>query len=553
MLTSHFVVIGDLQSPVSCHKECLLMIRLEDNIRDFLAEHLEMLEEGLRLVRKEFRLPNPGGAGGRIDIVAQDRLGHFVVIEIKRSDQAARQALNEVHKYTALFRLKQGLDSSSVRVMVVSTDWHELLLPLAEYAEVSPYSIQGIRIETDSVGIVLSASPLSLDSVIGGELIPLISSCQAAYLFDSKQARDAFTEAIAPSVDEAGIKDYFLLACDYRGGSNLVVYPYCLYFCFSSPLRDGGMSAAKALLEKGEWADDLDNPDENFLCAIRSPEECRQDDYEIGFPEKLTRIAIEWDIVMTRRFGVFAPDRSLHSDEELIKMAQAQTGGSDLYFNRVSSPQFASSWSFMREQVAPVFNGYPRWETIVQKAFDEIERSTPQATVSVSAYGPANLLISLYALSLEKTVAWLPQFCLVVYDANSKIVRVILGLLVWDGNPMNMQFDSVVKLLFGGLMEWSIANQFNATCEVESEALVAHNLREVVAEWIFSVDGERGPCELSDAKDALQRASPDQWKYRSIHDFASCHEVYLKSLEFTIDQFAASLRESISSAAKGKV
>jgi RecB family endonuclease NucS len=77
MLTSHFVVIGDLQSPVSCHKECLLMIRLEDNIRDFLAEHLEMLEEGLRLVRKEFRLPNPGGAGGRIDIVAQDRLGHF--------------------------------------------------------------------------------------------------------------------------------------------------------------------------------------------------------------------------------------------------------------------------------------------------------------------------------------------------------------------------------------------------------------------------------------------------------------------------------------------
>lgn len=54
MLTSHFVVIGDLQSPVSCHKECLLMIRLEDNIRDFLAEHLEMLEEGLRLSGKNF-------------------------------------------------------------------------------------------------------------------------------------------------------------------------------------------------------------------------------------------------------------------------------------------------------------------------------------------------------------------------------------------------------------------------------------------------------------------------------------------------------------------
>ncbi len=529
------------------------MIRLEDNIRDFLAEHLEMLEEGLRLVRKEFRLPNPGGAGGRIDIVAQDRLGHFVVIEIKRSDQAARQALNEVHKYTALFRLKQGLNASSVRVMVVSTYWHELLLPLAEYAEVSPYSVQGIRIETDSAGIVLSASPVSLDSVILVEALPLISSCQAVYLFDSKQARDSFTEAIAPSVDEAGIKNYFLLACDYRGGSNLVVYPYCLYFCFSSPLRDGGKSAAKALLEKGEWADDLDNPDENFLCAIQPPEECRQDDYEIGYPEKLTRIAIEWDIAMTRRLGIFDPGRSLHSDDDLIKMAQARTGGSDLYFNRVSSPQFATSWSFVREQVAPVFIGYPRWESIVHKVFDEIERSTPQASVSVAAYGPANLLISMYALSLEKTVAWFPQFCLVVDDANGKVVRMILGLLVWDGSPLGMPFDSVVKLLFGGLIEWGMANQFNATSEVESEALDAHNLREVVAEWTFSTDGERGPCELSVVNDALQRSSPDEWRYRSILDFASCHEVYLKDLESTLDQFAPGLRESISSAAKGKV
>lgn len=140
-----------------------------------------------------------------------------------------------------------------------------------------------------------------------------------------------------------------------------------------------------------------------------------------------------------------------------------------------------------------------------------------------------------------------------VDDANAKIVRVILGLLVWDGSPMNMQFDSVVKLLFGGLMEWSIALQFNATCEVESEALATHNLREVVAEWTFSVDGERGPCELSIVNDALQRAFHDQWKYRSIHDFASCHEVYLKSLESTMDQYAAGLRESISSAAKGKL
>src|ERR1700736_66904 len=108
--------------------------QLEDRIRDFLAEHLCLLDPYLELVEKEYRVPNPVGAGGKIDILAKDPFGHFVIIEIKRSNQAARQALNEIHKYTALFRVSQGLDESSIRLLVVFTEWHELLLPLSEFA-----------------------------------------------------------------------------------------------------------------------------------------------------------------------------------------------------------------------------------------------------------------------------------------------------------------------------------------------------------------------------------------------------------------------------------
>ncbi len=194
---------GYLQPRLICGREPLVMIRLEDKIRDHLADHLNILEEGLQLVRKEFRLPNPGGAGGRIDIVARDRLGHFVVIEIKRSDQAARQALNEVHKYTALFRSLQGLDSSSVRIMVVSTECHELLLPLSEYAEKSPYSVQAIRIETNSDGIILNASSVSLSSSSPAEALPLISDCHTAYLFRSIHVRNLFAEAVVARIQAA--------------------------------------------------------------------------------------------------------------------------------------------------------------------------------------------------------------------------------------------------------------------------------------------------------------------------------------------------------------
>lgn len=62
----------------------------EDDIRRYLARHLELLERGLTLLKEEFPLANPAGAGGRIDILARDSFGQFVLIEIKRSDKAAR-------------------------------------------------------------------------------------------------------------------------------------------------------------------------------------------------------------------------------------------------------------------------------------------------------------------------------------------------------------------------------------------------------------------------------------------------------------------------------
>jgi len=39
----------------------------ENKIRDYLAQNLHLIEQGLRLEKKEYRLPNPIGASGVID------------------------------------------------------------------------------------------------------------------------------------------------------------------------------------------------------------------------------------------------------------------------------------------------------------------------------------------------------------------------------------------------------------------------------------------------------------------------------------------------------
>src|SRR5207249_2579649 len=83
--------------------------------RDYLSANLNIIEEQLVLVAVEFEVPNDHGAKGFIDILERDRCGHHVVIELKRSDQAGRTALHELHKYVALLRVHHGIGYEQVR------------------------------------------------------------------------------------------------------------------------------------------------------------------------------------------------------------------------------------------------------------------------------------------------------------------------------------------------------------------------------------------------------------------------------------------------------
>ncbi|MTK04709.1 endonuclease NucS domain-containing protein [Micromonospora sp. CP22] len=74
----------------------------ENAVRDALASRLALIEPGLKCVATAYRLPSRVGAGGRIDILARDTTGSFVIIELKRTEAAAEVALHELHKYVEL-------------------------------------------------------------------------------------------------------------------------------------------------------------------------------------------------------------------------------------------------------------------------------------------------------------------------------------------------------------------------------------------------------------------------------------------------------------------
>src|ERR1035438_6386845 len=100
--------------------------RKEFEIRDQLAHNLDLIEGGLSLIEKEAMLPNDKGAKGFLDIFCRTASGKYLIIEVKRSDTAARDAIQELVKYVALLKQNLLVKDTEIRLMVASSEWHEL-------------------------------------------------------------------------------------------------------------------------------------------------------------------------------------------------------------------------------------------------------------------------------------------------------------------------------------------------------------------------------------------------------------------------------------------
>ena len=83
----------------------------EANIRDYFAAHFDLIESGLKLVDARIPPAQPAGRFGFLESSSRDAAGKLVIIEIKRTDAAAREAIQELYKYAPLLRekfLRQG-------------------------------------------------------------------------------------------------------------------------------------------------------------------------------------------------------------------------------------------------------------------------------------------------------------------------------------------------------------------------------------------------------------------------------------------------------------
>lgn len=187
------------------------MERVEEKIRDKLAKCLSVFEETLTLIKKESFLPNDIGTRGFVDILAQDNVGRYVLIELKRSNAASREAIHEVLKYIEGIKENKSLRNDEILAMIVSTNWEELLVPFSRFVADVSYSVIGYHLQIDENLNPLSATkvhPLILNNE------RLLSDYHSIRLYTSKENLEKGLNSHITCFSAKEITDYVLLVLE---------------------------------------------------------------------------------------------------------------------------------------------------------------------------------------------------------------------------------------------------------------------------------------------------------------------------------------------------
>ena len=411
--------------------------------RRFLAENLNLIESGLTLIKEEYALDNALGSRGYIDILCRDKYGHIVVIEVKRSKQASRQALHELTKYIALLKSYKNLFPEQIRCILISTNWDELLVPFSEYCNATSYQITGYKIDYfdgDNKKINISTvHPIKINTN-KKDFFPQ----HMMYLYE----QDTNDKALLKAIKTSGIEGGVVISLSYKGCDKRVIYPYCHNLVITK-LSDND---CQKLLEQYDC--DMDSIEESILGALNYN---LYDTIEIGYPEKLLNaLENDWYIDALSPFGNFEGVSDLTTDEELIKDICGISGQhAHLYFS-ISNPLHSLSWqNFVTKSQRSIY-GNSEWEAITESVFSFINKDFKNADVSLYVYNPQNILFSIYKYAQNAISSYFPYMEFII-SSNEKSISFILRSFLIHANEINCNLSDLVRTYYYDTFDYLLA------------------------------------------------------------------------------------------------
>ncbi len=504
----------------------------EAMVRDYLAEHLDLVERGLTRMGTEFQLHNPDGAKGFIDIFARDHHGHLVVIELKISRTTSRTALQELHKYIGLLRRQHGLPIHKLRCIVLSTDWHELRVPFSEYARTVDYSVTGKLIVLNEDGIPVQLNDVEVlqqpeELEISPEALILLYSGPDA------TERDRCLDELAARAISLGIADYYAIPLDNASNTRV---PFGIYIALAKLSEDDRQRLSarsdfpidEYLSEDDEWAY------EQAALAVLTSEIFRTE-LETAYPHKLGSMLGEqgWKPGAIRRGGRYQ-NAAILPDVELLQQLTGLAGASDVWYACFASPRYEASWRHAIESARRCLAGNDSWSTAFRWFMDRTKQEAPTSSVSVSLFNPQLTAMILWRLPIDRDLSVLPRLEIMRDHEESKQALMLKGEIEWDGVTCPTDPEAVFHRAFEDTFgvrftpqRFGLALTTRDLRRMDARIMTAHGLRYALTEHMQD-KGEATARRLEVFDGHVKEPHTPGVPF---HQFFATHRPYLRDLD----------------------
>ena len=448
----------------------------ENSIRDLLAKDLSIIEPGLQLLEIEKFIPSELGTKSFLDILAKDVFDHWVIIEVKKTNAAAREAAHEVFKYVEAVQRHFGARNDEIRAIVASVEWGEMLVPFSRLRLETTIAIDGVRLELDESIEKLQIFPVDFVTISHGRYL---APWHELNLYHNRLNLEAGIKSYDKSCKAKGIEDYIMVvlkaAEDFHERPTLAIeallkalgshnkfdcerFEYMLYFAPQILTKEFCLGVVKsdpeAFAEVVEVTAEMDEKAE--LCMLHQevynlePRPFR-DRFEIGYAAKFgPKILVDegWIVERVLRRGKFERN-TLLADMAIIEELKGSTGSSCQSFSRSISLANRAHVSSAREGISVALSTNPAWLAQLKRVIDEISLAVPNGQANILVSNPSSGVFTVYFLATEKDqLSCMPRYEVVVKDTKGCIRHVYFGLLVPSGEPIS--FNEILQKYYGG-------------------------------------------------------------------------------------------------------
>jgi hypothetical protein len=445
----------------------------ENAIRDLLTTQLTLIEPGLKHVANNYHLRNPNGADGFIDILARDSTGAFVVIELKKASSTSRQAVHEVGKYVDLLGRDKGLPPEMIRAIIVSTDWHELLVPFSYYVHHSDFDLRGFQLHLETDGLTPSAAY---------EVKALAIATPRSLTVFQRRIEETTTEDLATLWEAVKARLHELQIEDFVGLHLSMDETHIVVLALGTIIsEDPRQPMSEVLLREGDFEDEdlVRMPTEELVLVGM---EYEGHPLNVCYPEKVGALinGHGWRIDRVERSGVF-DDADVFPEADVLQACEGWNGGLSVqYFHGRARTSNTTQWVAFRGSISMVIADSPGWVGPARLWLDQLQASASPWDISINLYDNHDFLQSL--LHGYRDLRWIelvPQFSLAV-EANDGSAYGLWGYLRWDGTTVRL-VDGL-RAAYAHIGEWSELRAYDGQAEANIRLLDAWHLHYELAE-----------------------------------------------------------------------